>query len=104
MNILAMDLGKNKTVFCEYESETAEHKFGKVKTSPKQIHDMLVEKAPDKIVFEICSAAGWIYDIADDFLDFLTEKQVFFSVFERKHPSGRQIPRILVHIDTFPYI
>jgi transposase len=64
MNILAMDLGKNKTVFCEYDSTTAEHKFGKVKTSPQQIHDILVEKAPDKIVFEICSAAGWIYDIA----------------------------------------
>jgi len=64
MNILAMDLGKNKTVFCEYDSKTAVHKFGKVKTSPKQIHDILVEKAPDKIVFEICSAAGWIYDIA----------------------------------------
>jgi transposase len=65
MNILAMDLGKNKTVFCEYDSETAEHKFGKVKTSPQQIHDMLLEKAPDRIVFEICSAAGWFYDIAE---------------------------------------
>jgi transposase len=64
MNILAMDLGKNKTVFCEYDSKTAVHKFGKVKTSPQQIHDVLVEKAPDKIVIEICSAAGWIYDIA----------------------------------------
>jgi len=29
MNILAMDLVKNKTVFCEYDSTTAEHKFGK---------------------------------------------------------------------------
>ena len=65
MNILAMDLGKNKTVFCEYNSETAKQKFGKVKTTPQQIHDMLIEKAPDKIVFEICSAAGWIYDIAE---------------------------------------
>jgi transposase len=65
MNILAMDLGKNKTVCCDYDTNTAEHKFGKVKTSPQQIHDMLAEKAPDKIVFEICSAAGWIYDIAE---------------------------------------
>lgn len=64
MNILAMDLGKSKTVFCDYDSKTAEHKFGKIKTSPQQIHDLLVEKAPDKLVFEICSAAGWIYDIA----------------------------------------
>ena len=64
MDILAMDLGKSKTVFCEYDSKSAEHKFGKVKTSPQQIHDLLVEKVPDRVVFEICSAAGWIYDIA----------------------------------------
>jgi len=64
MDILAMDLGKSKTVFCEYNSKNAEHKFGKVKTSPQQIHDLLVEKVPDRVVFEICSAAGWIYDIA----------------------------------------
>jgi transposase len=33
---------------------------------------MLIEKIPDKIVFEICSAAGWIYDIAKA-LDIETE-------------------------------
>jgi transposase len=64
MNILAMDLGKNKTVFCDYDSESGEHKFGKIKTCPQQIHDLLAEKVPDRVVFEICSAAGWIYDIA----------------------------------------
>ena len=58
MNILAMDLGKSNTVFCEYNSKTAEHKFGKVKTSPQQIHDLLAEKVPDRVVIEICSSAG----------------------------------------------
>ena len=64
MNILAMDLGKSKTVFCEYDSKTAEHKFGKIKTSPQQIHDLIVECSPGRIVFEICTIAGWVYDIA----------------------------------------
>ena len=64
MNILAMDLGKSKTVVCFYNSNTGKHKFGKVKTKPKDIHDLIVEHQPDRIVFEICSAAGWIYDIA----------------------------------------
>ena len=64
MNILAMDLGKSKTVFCEYNSENGEYRFGKVVTQPKQIHDLFVEESPDRIVFEICSTAGWIYDIA----------------------------------------
>lgn len=64
MNILAMDLGKNKTVVCLYNSENGKHRFGKVATRPKQIHDLIVAESPDRIVFEICSSAGWIYDIA----------------------------------------
>jgi len=63
MNILAMDLGKSKTVFCVYGSKNGNHTFGKIKTTPKQIHDLIVECSPDRVVFEICSAAGWIYDI-----------------------------------------
>jgi len=63
MNILAMDLGKSKTVVCFYDSSTGEHKFDKVKTTPRQIHDLLAEHSADRVVFEICSSAGWVYDI-----------------------------------------
>ena len=63
MNILAMDLGKSKTVVCFYDSESGKHKYGKVKTTPQQIHDLLAEHQPDRVVFEVCSAAGWLYDI-----------------------------------------
>jgi len=35
MKILAMDLGKSKTVFCDYDSKDGKYKFGKLKTSPK---------------------------------------------------------------------
>ena len=63
MNILAMDLGKSNTVICFYNSNTAEHKFKKVRTTPQRIHDLLVEHLPDRVVFEISSAAGWVYDI-----------------------------------------
>jgi len=64
MNILAMDLGKSKTVFCEYNSNSGGYKFGKVKTTPQQIHDLIVERSPGRIVFEICTIAGWVFDIA----------------------------------------
>jgi hypothetical protein len=64
MNILALDLGKYKTVFCGYNSENGEHDFGKINTTPQDMHDIFVEKDPDAIVMEICSAAGWIVDIA----------------------------------------
>jgi transposase len=63
MNILAMDLGKSKTVFCDYDSETAKYEFGKIETAPKQMHDLIVEKSPDRVVIEICSSSGWVYDI-----------------------------------------
>jgi transposase len=64
MKILAMDLGKNKTVFCDYDSESGKHTFGKVSSSPQEIHDLIVELSPARVVFEICSMAGWIYDVA----------------------------------------
>jgi len=63
MNILAMDLGKSKTVFCEYNSNNGEYEFGKVKTVPQQIHDLIVERSPNGVVFEICTIAGWVFDI-----------------------------------------
>ena len=66
MNILSMDLGKSKTVVCIYDSENGSHRFSKVTTMPQHIHDLIVEHQPDRIVFEICSSAGWIYDIAKE--------------------------------------
>lgn len=63
MNILAMDLGKNNTVVCHYDADSGKHKFIKAKTTPQQIHDLLAEHKPDRVVFEICSSAGWVHDI-----------------------------------------
>ena len=64
MKILALDLGKFKTVACEYEAETAEHRFVSVATTPQALHDLLVELEPDRVVIEICSIAGWVCDLA----------------------------------------
>jgi transposase len=67
MNILAIDLGKYKSVFCMYETVTNKHSFGIVKTNPQDVHDLITEKDPDRIVFEIGTQAGWIADIARTF-------------------------------------
>ena len=64
MNILALDLGKYKTVFCDYNSVNGEHEFGKVKTTPQAIHDLIVEREPQRVVLEVCNTAGWVVDIA----------------------------------------
>jgi len=63
MDILALDLGKYKTVFCEYDTANGEHTFGTVSTSAQEIHDLIVRTEPDRVVMEVCSIAGWIVDI-----------------------------------------
>jgi len=63
MNILALDLGKSKTVYCDYDISGGNYEFGKVKTSCQQIHDLIVERSPDRVVFEVCTISGWVFDI-----------------------------------------
>jgi len=63
MKILALDLGKYKTVGCDYEAETAEHNFATVATTPKGLHDLIVDREPDRVVIEICSISGWVCDL-----------------------------------------
>ena len=65
MNILALDLGKYNTVFCDYNCINGEHEFGKVKTTPREIHDLIVEKEPQRVALEVCTIAGWVFDIAN---------------------------------------
>jgi transposase len=63
MRILALDLGKYKTVACEYEAESERHRFATVLTTGKALHDLIVDREPDRVVIEICSLAGWVSDL-----------------------------------------
>src|SRR5258708_34614346 len=63
MRILALDLGKYKTVACEYEAETGRHRFATVRTTPKALPDLIVDREPQRVVIEICSIAGWVGDL-----------------------------------------
>jgi transposase len=63
MKILALDLGKNKTVACDFESSTSEHSFVSVATTPSALHDLIVDRAPERVVIETCPVAGWVYDL-----------------------------------------
>ena len=62
--ILAVDLGKFKSVACIYQVTTSEHTFQTLATRPQAVHDLLVEHAPDRVVVEIGSQAGWVSDLA----------------------------------------
>jgi len=49
MNILAMDLGKSKTMVYENDSKNGKHKYYKVLTSPQKIHGLIAEKCPTEL-------------------------------------------------------
>lgn len=63
MRILALDLGKYKSVGCDYEAETGRHRFTTIPTNPQTLHDLMVDREPDRVVIEICSLAGWVSDL-----------------------------------------
>lgn len=63
MNILAIDLGKFKSVACRYEAASGAHRFTTIPTTPAAVHDLLVERRPERVVIEIGSAAGWVKDL-----------------------------------------
>ena len=63
MKILALDLGKYKTVGCAYESETGAHQFQRTFTAPADLQRLVQEIKPDRVVIEVCSIAGWVCDL-----------------------------------------
>ena len=63
MKILALDLGKYKTVGCEYERETGQHRFRTSFTTPPALAQLVKEVKPDRVVIEVCNIAGWVCDL-----------------------------------------
>jgi hypothetical protein len=58
--ILAIDLGKFKSVACEYHTDTTESTFQTLKTRPQILHDLIVSRSPDRVVIENGNQAGWV--------------------------------------------
>lgn len=61
--IMAIDLGKFKSVICDYKTPSGEHEFYTIRTEPKVLHDFLVEHDADVVIVEVCSIIGWVYDL-----------------------------------------
>lgn len=64
MKILAIDLGKTKSVACDYRCEDGIHEFVTVPTTPDAFHELLLSRRPDRVVIEIGPIAGWVCDLA----------------------------------------
>ena len=59
MNILAIDLGKFKSVTCLLETETNDTEFWTMTTGRQYLLTVLKKYKPDLVVLESCSLAGW---------------------------------------------
>ena len=64
MLILAIDLGKTKSLACWYQADDATtHEFRTVPTRPGDFHSLLLDRRVDRVVIEVCDAAGWVVDL-----------------------------------------
>jgi transposase len=63
MKIVALDLGKSKTVVCYYDSENHTHRFRTVLTLPGRVHDAIIETDVQRVVMETGPQAGWVVDM-----------------------------------------
>ena len=65
MKILALDLGKFKTVACSYVD--GEHEFITLDTHRDLFANLIRKQRADVVVFESCNAAGWLSDLCEEF-------------------------------------
>lgn len=63
MKILAIDLGKSKSVACEYQERTGEHVFVTIPTRREAVLGLLERTGPDRVVIEVGSVSGWVADV-----------------------------------------
>lgn len=64
MMILAIDLGKGKSVFCLFDTVTGEVQFGSVSTATRSLGALIERLHPDRVAVEICPLAARVYDLA----------------------------------------
>ena len=70
MKILALDLGKFKSVACIYDTDLTPEQdavYRTIPTTPDTLHQLLTEIDPGRLVFEIGNQAGWVRDLAESF-------------------------------------
>ena len=66
--IIALDLGKFKTVACVMCCADRSHVFETIDMSPANVHDLIVRHATPVpadtlVVLETCDTAGWVHDV-----------------------------------------
>jgi transposase len=62
--ILAVDLGRYKSVACVYARATRAHTFRTIDTTPDDLARLLARHPGALVVVEACANAGWVHDQA----------------------------------------
>jgi transposase len=62
--IIAIDLGRYKSVACAYTRSTRAHTFRTLDTTPDDLAKLLAKHPGAVVVIEACSNAGWVHDRA----------------------------------------
>jgi transposase len=61
--ILAVDLGKYKSVACLYQACSGEVEFMSFDTTREELTQRLTEHRPGVAVIEACALSGWVHDV-----------------------------------------
>src|SRR5689334_25317185 len=65
--ILALDLGKYKTVACAYPAaDPAAARFESLTTDRDHLRKLFAKYRPAVVVFEACALSGWVADLCQD--------------------------------------
>jgi transposase len=63
MSILAVDLGKSKSVACVFEPSSGEHQFETIASTPAAVLGIIEREKPQRVVIEVGPTAGWVCDL-----------------------------------------
>jgi len=61
--ILAIDLGKYKSVACVHAEASGTFRFTSVETTRSEMHRLLTRDRPTVVLIEACLLAGWVHDL-----------------------------------------
>jgi len=64
--ILAIDLGKYKSVDCVLDQNTGEFRFATFDTSRAELQKLIAKERPGVVVIEACLLAGWVHDLCGE--------------------------------------
>src|SRR5262245_47648412 len=64
--ILAIDLGKYKSVACRADSATGEFAFTTFATTRAELQKRIATEQPAVVIIEACLLAGWVHDLCGE--------------------------------------